>query len=73
MQRHKWAVALIFPPAATNDAGTRSAGNHAIGWYGVSTPPGELRNYLVFDRSAISGTISAATLRPAVLPTKQAR
>lgn len=41
--------------------GTVTAGNHAIGWYGGENV--EIRQYLVFDRSAIQGNITAATLR----------
>jgi hypothetical protein len=41
--------------------GVRTAGNHAVGWY--SGADEEIRHYLVFDRSAISGTITGATLR----------
>lgn len=44
-----------------SQAGARTAGNHAIGWY--SGADEEIRQYLVFDRSAINGTITGATLR----------
>ncbi len=74
MMLFKWAAALAFLPAAVaatitltptsfgfyTDAGTGTAGNHAIGWYGGANQ--ELRQYLLFDRSSISGTITAATL-----------
>ncbi len=42
-------------------AGTITSGNHAIGWYGGENV--EIRQYLVFNRSSINGTITAATLR----------
>lgn len=74
MMLFKWTAALAFLPAAAaatitltptsfgfyTDTGTASAGNHAIGWYGGANQ--ELRQYLVFDRSSVSGTITAATL-----------
>jgi hypothetical protein len=41
--------------------GSVNAGNHAVGWYGGENV--EIRQYLVFDRSAVQGTITAATLR----------
>jgi hypothetical protein len=41
--------------------GARTVGNHAIGWYSGENV--EIRQYLVFDRSSINGTITAATLR----------
>lgn len=44
-----------------NNSGAVTPGNHAIGWYTPSNV--ELRQYLLFDRSAIAGTITAATLR----------
>ena len=45
------------------DTGAQSAGNQAIGWYGGSTTSLDIRQYLVFDRSSINGTVVAATLR----------
>jgi len=75
MRLKLWTVALAFLPAATaatitlnptsfgfyTDTGTASPGNHAIGWYGG--PDGEIRQYLIFDRTLVSGTITGATLR----------
>jgi hypothetical protein len=40
-----------------------ASGNYAVGWYPASSPPGELRDYFVFDLSGVSGVITAATLR----------
>lgn len=37
--------------------------NHANGWYPGANPPGELRSFFVFDLTAVSGTITTATLR----------
>jgi len=42
-------------------AGTVTPGNHAIGWFSGENV--EIRQYLVFDRSSVSGTITSATLR----------
>ena len=74
MMLFRWTAAFAFLPAAAaatitltptsfgfyRDTGTASAGNHAIGWY--SSADQELRQYLIFDRSSVSGTITAATL-----------
>jgi hypothetical protein len=43
--------------------GTFTSGtNHAVGYY-TGTPPGELRNFFVFDLTGLAGNITGATLR----------
>jgi len=37
--------------------------NHAVGWYPSAVPPGEIRNFLAFDMTGISGGITGAVLR----------
>src|SRR5689334_14792188 len=48
-----------------NDAGTfaSSNGNYAAGLYITSSPPGQLRDFFVFDLSSVSGTITSAKLQ----------
>ncbi len=39
------------------------SGNYAVGWYPNAQPPGELRDFFIFDLTGVTGVITAATLR----------
>lgn len=62
-----WAATITLDATTTgayHSNGTFTiAGNYAIGWYPSASPPGELRDYFVFDLSSVTGTIVGATLR----------
>lgn len=46
-----------------NGSFTSTTGNYAAGWFVGSSPPGELRNFFVFDLTGISGAINSAKLQ----------
>lgn len=53
-----------------SQSGAHTAGNYAVGWYATSVPPMvELRDYFVFDLSAVAKTITAARLHVTTAPT----